>query len=400
MASRFSWQDLTFSAVIAGFVAVLVGYTSSAAIIFQAAEAAGASVAQIGGWLSMLGLGMGVTSIGLSLYYRTPVVTAWSTPGAALLVTSLPGTSINEAIGVFVFATGLILLCGVTGLFAKMMHYIPQALSAAMLGGILLRFGLNAFTSLQSNFALAGSMCLVYLLAKRALPRYAVVLALAAGLIVAGWQGDIALHGQSLTFAAPAFVMPHFTLSSIIGIGIPFFIVTMASQNAPGIATLKAHGYNLPVSPLISWTALTALILAPFGGFTVCIAAITAAICMGEDIHPDPKKRYMAAVAAGVFYLIAGVFGGSIGMMFTALPEVLIHTIAGLALLGTIAGSLYRALENESQRDAAIITFLITASGVTLLGIGSAFWGLAGGVITHLILSIPARKRDKSAGKG
>ncbi len=400
MASRFSWQDLTFSAVIAGFVAVLVGYTSSAAIIFQAAEAAGASVAQIGGWLSMLGLGMGVTSIGLSLYYRTPVVTAWSTPGAALLVTSLPGTSINEAIGVFVFATGLILLCGVTGLFAKMMHYIPQALSAAMLGGILLRFGLNAFTSLQSNFAIAGSMCLVYLLAKRALPRYAVVLALAAGLIVAGWQGDIALHGQSLTFAAPAFVMPHFTLSSIIGIGIPFFIVTMASQNAPGIATLKAHGYNLPVSPLISWTALTALILAPFGGFTVCIAAITAAICMGEDIHPDPKKRYMAAVAAGVFYLIAGVFGGSIGMMFTALPEVLIHTIAGLALLGTIAGSLYRALENESQRDAAIITFLITASGVTLLGIGSAFWGLAGGVITHLILSIPARKRDKSAGKG
>lgn len=400
MASRFSWQDLTFSAVIAGFVAVLVGYTSSAAIIFQAAEAAGASVAQIGGWLSMLGLGMGVTTIGLSLYYRTPVVTAWSTPGAALLVTSLPGTSINEAIGVFVFATGLILLCGVTGLFAKMMHYIPQALSAAMLGGILLRFGLNAFTSLQSNFALAGSMCLVYLLAKRALPRYAVVLALAAGLIVAGWQGDIALHGQSLTFAAPAFVMPHFTLSSIIGIGIPFFIVTMASQNAPGIATLKAHGYNLPVSPLISWTALTALVLAPFGGFTVCIAAITAAICMGEDIHPDPKKRYMAAVAAGVFYLIAGVFGGSIGMMFTALPEVLIHTIAGLALLGTIAGSLYRALENESQRDAAIITFLITASGVTLLGIGSAFWGLAGGVITHLILSIPARRRDKSAGKG
>jgi len=269
-----------------------------------------------------------------------------------------------------------------------------------MLGGILLRFGLNAFTSLQSNFALAGSMCLVYLLAKRALPRYAVVLALAAGLIVAGLLGDIALHGQTLTFAAPEFVMPHFTLSSIIGIGIPFFVVTMASQNAPGIATLKAHGYHLPVSPLITWTALTALVLAPFGGFTVCIAAITAAICMGEDIHPDPKKRYMAAVAAGIFYLIAGVFGGSIGMVFTALPEALIHSIAGLALLGTIAGSLYRALENEKQRDAAIITFLITASGVTLLGIGSAFWGLAGGVITHLILSIPARNRDKSAGKG
>ncbi len=390
MTSRL--KDFTFSAVIAGFVAVMVGYTSSAAIIFQAAEAAGASVAQIGGWLTMLGLGMGVTSIGLSLWYRTPVVTAWSTPGAALLVTSLPGTSINDAIGVFIFATGLILLCGVTGLFARLMQYIPQALSAAMLGGILLRFGLDAFTSLQSNFPLAGAMCLVYLLARRLLPRYAIVLTLAAGLVVAAWQGDIALQGRALTFATPEFVMPHFSLAALLGIGIPFFVVTMASQNAPGIATLKAHGYNLPVSPLISWTALVALILAPFGGFTVCIAAITAAICMGEEVHPDPKKRYMAAVAAGGFYLLAGLFGGSIGMLFTALPAPLIHTIAGLALLGTISGSLHRALAEDSQRDAAIVTFLITASGLSLLGVGSAFWGLVGGVITHFILSYSRKK--------
>ena len=392
MLPRFSLKDVTFSAILAGFVAVLVGYTSSAAIIFQAAEAAGASPLQIGGWLTMLGLGMGLTSIGLSLWYRTPIVTAWSTPGAALLVTSLPGTSMNDAIGVFIFASGLMLLCGVTGLFARLMHYIPQALSAAMLAGILLRFGLNAFTSLQSNFALAGTMCLVYLLARRALPRYAIVLTLAAGLIVAGLQGDISLHGQSLSFAVPEFVTPHFSLSALLGIGIPFFVVTMASQNAPGIATLKAHGYQVPVSPLISWTALTALLLAPFGGFTVCIAAITAAICMGEDIHPDAKKRYMAAVAAGVFYLLAGLFGGSIGLLFTALPTPLIHTIAGLALLGTIAGSLQRALAEESHRDAAVITFLITASGVTLLGVGSAFWGLVGGVIAHWALTFGKQK--------
>ncbi|MFI3310580.1 benzoate/H(+) symporter BenE family transporter [Ewingella allii] len=392
MLPRLSLKDVTFSAILAGFVAVLVGYTSSAAIIFQAAEAAGASPLQIGGWLTMLGLGMGLTSIGLSLWYRTPIVTAWSTPGAALLVTSLPGTSMNDAIGVFIFASGLMLLCSVTGLFARLMHYIPQALSAAMLAGILLRFGLNAFTSLQSNFALAGTMCLVYLLARRALPRYAIVLTLAAGLIVAGLQGDISLHGQSLSFAVPEFVTPHFSLSALLGIGIPFFVVTMASQNAPGIATLKAHGYQVPVSPLISWTALTALLLAPFGGFTFCIAAITAAICMGEDIHPDAKKRYMAAVAAGVFYLLAGLFGGSIGLLFTALPTPLIHTIAGLALLGTIAGSLQRALAEESHRDAAVITFLITASGVTLLGVGSAFWGLVGGVIAHWALTFGKQK--------
>ncbi len=390
MRPSVTLRHLTFPAVVAGFVAVLVGYTSSAAIIFQAAGAAGATVAQTGGWLTMLGLGMGITSLGLSLWYRTPVLTAWSTPGAALLVTSLPGTSLNEAIGVFIFASALILICGVTGLFARLMNYIPQAISAAMLAGILLRFGIDAFAALQVNFALSGTMCLVYLLARRLQPRYAIVLTLLAGLMVALMQGNVHVaHTQSLIM--PEFIPPHFTLSSLLGVGIPFFVVTMASQNAPGIATLKAHGYALPVSPLIAWTGLTALLLAPFGGFTVCIAAITAAICMGPEVHSDPQRRYWAAAAAGVFYLLAGVFGGAISGLFTALPQALIHTIAGLALLGTIAGSLQRALSDEQQRDAAVIAFLITASGVTLLGIGAAFWGLIGGVIAHLIFSLAKR---------
>ncbi|CAE1145697.1 benzoate/H(+) symporter BenE family transporter [Serratia rhizosphaerae] len=378
-------------ALIAGFVAVLVGYTSSAAIIFQAAAVAGASAQQIGGWLSMLGLAMGVSSLGLSWYYRTPILTAWSTPGAALLVTSLPGTSLPEAIGVFIFASGLILLCGVTGLFARLMHIIPPPICAAMLAGILLRFGLDAFGALQSNLPLAGAMCLTYLLARRLLPRYAIVLTLLAGLAVAALQGTIApipLHGA---IAPPEFIAPQFSLSTLLGIGVPFFIVTMASQNAPGIATLSAAGYQVPTSPLISWTALTALLLAPFGGFSVCIAAITAAICMGPDAHPDPKRRYLAAMAAGGFYLLAGLFGGAIGLLLSALPVALIHTIAGLALLGAIGGSLQRALHDERQRDAALITFLITASGITLFGVGAAFWGLVGGVFAHLLLAWPAR---------
>lgn len=388
-------QDWSFSAVIAGFVAVLVGYTSSAAIVFQAAEAAGANLAQIGSWFTMLGFGMGVTGIALSLYYRTPIVTAWSTPGAALLVTSLPGTSLNDAIGVFVFASGLILLSGVTGLFAKMMHYIPQALSAAMLAGILLRFGLDAFVSLQTNLLLAGGMCLTYLIARRLIARYSVILSLCVGLAIAAWQGDIAFHGQAVHFAAPEFIMPHFSWEKLVGIGLPFFVVSMASQNAPGIATLHASGFKVPVSPLITVTALLALILAPFGVYSIGIAAITAAICMGKDVHPDPNKRYTAAVAAGVFYLLAGVMGGSIGTLFTALPAPLIHTVAGLALLGTISGSLYRALTEEKQRDAAIVTFLITASGIQLFGVGSAFWGLIGGVLTHGILSLPEKNQEK-----
>ncbi|BCQ39186.1 MULTISPECIES: benzoate/H(+) symporter BenE family transporter [Erwinia] len=390
MRPPLTLSHLTFPAIVAGFVAVLVGYTSSAAIIFQAAAAAGATASQTGGWLTMLGLAMGLTTLGLSLWYRTPVLTAWSTPGAALLVTSLPGTSLNEAVGVFVFASALIFLCGITGLFARLMNAIPQAISAAMLAGILLRFGVDAFAAIQVNFALSGTMCLVYLLSRRLLPRYAIILTLLAGLGMAALQGNIhATQTQSLVM--PEFIMPHFTLETLLGIGVPFFVVTMASQNAPGIATLKAHGYTLPVSPLIAWTGLVALLLAPFGGFTVCIAAITAAICMGPEVHSDPQRRYWAAAAAGVFYLLAGVFGGAISGLFTALPLALIHTIAGLALLGTIAGSLQRALSDEKQRDAAVITFLITASGLTLLGVGAAFWGLVGGVIAHLVFSLAKR---------
>lgn len=392
MRPAFSLRHLTFPAVVAGFVAVLVGYTSSAAIIFQAAGAAGATAAQTGGWLSMLGLAMSVTSIGLSIYYRAPVLTAWSTPGAALLVTSLPGTPMPETIGVFIFASGLIFLCGVTGLFARLMNHIPQAISAAMLAGILLRFGLDAFASLQPDFTLTASMCLAYLLARRFLPRYAIVLTLLVGLAVAAIKGEIHLSQQPLTFAVPAFIAPHFSWSSLLGIGVPFFIVTMASQNAPGIATLKAAGYPVPVSPLMSWTGLASLLLSPFGGFSVCIAAITAAICMGPDVHPAPQRRYWGAVCAGFFYLLAGLFGGAIGQLFSALPPALIHTLAGLALLGTIAGSLQRALAEDKQRDAAVITFLITASGLSLLGIGAAFWGLVGGIVAHLVFCLPRRQ--------
>ncbi|WP_034944116.1 benzoate/H(+) symporter BenE family transporter [Erwinia oleae] len=393
MLSPPSLRHLTFPAITAGLVAVLVGYASSAALIFQAAEAAGASALQTGGWLTMLGLAMGVTSIGLSLWYRTPVLTAWSTPGAALLATSLPGTSVAEAVGVFIFASALILLCGVTGLFARLMNHIPQAISAAMLAGILLRFGMDAFTSLSLDFPLAGSMCLAWLLCRRYLPRYAVVIALLTGLLAAALSGSIHFSDEPLRFSLPSYTAPHFTFATLLGIGLPFFIVTMASQNAPGIATLRAAGYPTPVSSLMSWTGLAALLLAPFGVFSVCIAAITAAICMGPEVHPDPQRRYWGAVCAGFFYLVAGIFGAAVVQLFNAVPPALIHTLAGLALLGTIAGSLQRALADESQRDAAVITFLITASGLSLLGVGAAFWGVLGGVIAHLALGLPERKK-------
>lgn len=378
---------LPFPTLLAGFVAVLVGYASSAAIIWQAAAAAGADASQIAGWMTALGLGMGVSTLALTLWRKVPILTAWSTPGAALLVTGLQGVTLSQAVGVFIFANALIVLCGVTGIFAKLMKIIPHSLAAAMLAGILLRFGMQAFASLQGNLLLCGSMFAVWLLCKVWLPRFAVVAALLAGGAVAGFSGEVTTSQIAFSFVAPSWIAPEFTPALLLSVGVPFFLVTMASQNAPGFATLQASGYRVPVSPLIVATGGLALLLSPFGVYSICIAAITAAICQSPEAHPDPQKRWLAAAAAGVFYLLAGIFGGSITSLMSALPMAWIQMLAGLALLGTISGSLFQALNQESERDAAVVTFLVTASGVTLGGVGSAFWGLALGGVSYVLLS-------------
>ncbi|CAH6689837.1 benzoate/H(+) symporter BenE family transporter [Klebsiella grimontii] len=378
---------LPFPTLLAGFVAVLVGYASSAAIIWQAAAAAGADASQIAGWMTALGLGMGVSTLALTLWRKVPILTAWSTPGAALLVTGLQGVTLSQAVGVFIFANALIVLCGVTGIFARLMKIIPHSLAAAMLAGILLRFGMQAFASLQGNLLLCGSMFAVWLLCKVWLPRFAVVAALLAGGAVAGFSGEVTTSQIAFSFIAPSWIAPEFTPALLLSVGVPFFLVTMASQNAPGFATLQASGYRVPVSPLIVATGGLALLLSPFGVYSICIAAITAAICQSPEAHPDPQKRWLAAAAAGVFYLLAGIFGGSITSLMSALPMAWIQMLAGLALLGTISGSLFQALNQESERDAAVVTFLVTASGVTLGGVGSAFWGLALGGVSYVLLS-------------
>lgn len=377
--------------VLSGFVAVLVGYASSAAIIWQAAIAAGATTGQIAGWMTALGIAMGVSTLALSVWYRAPILTAWSTPGAALLVTGLQGVTIQDAIGVFIVANALIVLCGVTGLFARLMQIIPHSLASAMLAGILLRFGLQAFNSLNNELLLCGSMLLAWLVLKVVAPRYAVIAAMLVGIAIALLKGDIVTNNIDLSPVIPEFIAPHFSLAHSISIALPFFLVTMASQNAPGIATMKASGYSLPVSPLIIFTGLLALLFSPFGVYSICIAAITAAICQSPDAHPDAQRRWLAAAAAGVFYLLAGVFGGSVTGLMAALPASWVQMLAGLALLGTISGSLYQALIHEAERDAAIVTFLVTASGLTLLGVGSAFWGLIAGGICYAVLRLSRR---------
>lgn len=378
---------LSLSAIVAGFVTVLVGYTNSAVIVFEAARAAGADAATVASWMWALGLGMGLTCIGLSLRYRTPVVTAWSTPGAALLVTSAPGVPLPVLYGAFVATGLLILVAGVTGAFERVMSRVPLSLASGMLAGVLLRFGLDAFGAVRTQPVLVVAMFGSWLLGRRFWPRYSVVGALGVGIALCAWAGTLRATEVPLALATPVFVMPAFSWPALISVTTPLFVVTMASQNIPGVATMRAHGYATPVSPVIAWTGVATTLLAPFGAFGLNLAAITAAICMGREAHEDARKRYMASVAAGAFYVLLGLFGATVGALLAAFPRELVVAIAGLALVGTIANGLATATRDETEREAAIVTFLVTASGLTLWGVGAAFWGLVAGLVVRAAFS-------------
>lgn len=384
-ARRPWWRDLSVSAVVAGFVAVLVGYTSSVAIVFQAAQALGATAAQTASWMWALGLAMGISCIGLSLRWRLPVLTAWCTPGAALIAAT-QGLALPEATGAFIVCALLILAAGMSGLFERVMDKLPIAVAAALLAGVLARFGLDAVLQVRTAPTLVLAMAAAYLAGRRAWPRYAVPGVLVAGIVVAALQGRLqaapvwaALAGG---WATPQWVWPEFRWASIVSLGLPLFIVTMASQNLPGVAAQRAAGYDTPVSPVVTATGAITLVLAPFGCFAINLAAITAAICMSPEAHADAAKRYTAPVVAGIFYTLLGLAGGAVAGLLAAFPRELVAAVAGLALLGTIAGGLAAALKDEHHRDAAIVTFLVTLSGLSMAGIGSAFWGVVAGVVS------------------
>ncbi|HHQ4611124.1 TPA: benzoate/H(+) symporter BenE family transporter [Aeromonas veronii] len=379
--------------LVAGFIAVMVGYTSSVILIIQAATAAGADTAQVASWLWTLGIGMGVSCIGLSLYYRIPILTAWSTPGAALLITTLGNFTLAEAISAFVISSLLITLCGISGWFDRLMKHIPAPLAAAMLAGVLLRFGLDLFKVAPQDPLLLGTLLLAFLLGRHLWPRYTMVLVLGVGMLICSVRGDLQMGTLHWQLASPVWTWPAFSLDALFGIALPLFIVTMTSQNMPGIAILRAHGYQPATSSLISWTGLTGLLLAPFGGYAFNLAAITAAICMGKEVDPDTKRRWPAAVWAGCFYLVTGCFGATVAALFSAFPAALVTCVAGLALLGTIGSSLHSALQQDEAREAALLTFIITASGISLLGIAAACWGLLIGLATYQFQSYRQRNQ-------
>jgi benzoate membrane transport protein len=382
------FRDVNLSAATAGFVAVLVGFTSSVAIVFQAAQAFGATPAQITSWMWALGLGMGLTSAIPSLMLKQPVMIAWSTPGAAVLATAgvAGGFSMAEAVGAFMVCGVLITLAGATGWFERVMNRIPVAIASALLAGVLARFGLQAFAAAQTAVALVVLMLLAYLLGRRLAPRYAVVITLVVGVAHVLATDRFDAGALTLELAMPVFTMPRFTLAALTSLALPLFVVTMASQNLPGVAAIRAAGYHqMPISRIITLTGVATLVLAPFGAFALNLSAITAAICMGPEAHPDPAKRYTATVVSGALYVAIGLVGAAVTGLLIAFPRELVLGIAGIALLGSIGGGLHLALKDDDHREAALITFLVTLSGVVVAGIGSAFWGVVAGALALFV---------------
>ncbi|AZC20445.1 benzoate/H(+) symporter BenE family transporter [Pseudomonas sp. CMR5c] len=379
-------KDLSLSAVVAGLIAVIISYAGPLIIVFQAAREAHMPDDQVSSWIWAISIGSGLTGLLLSWRLKVPVITAWSTPGAALLVSMLPTVSLPQAIGAYIVAALIIAVLGLSGAFDKLMARLPKAIAAAMLAGILFRFGAGLFTSLSLQPVLVLAMLATYLLGKRWSPRYAIPAVLLVGCCIAAALGEFNLGAITLAVAEPIFIAPQWNWQAIVNIGLPLALVTLTGQYVPGMAVMRSSGYTTPARSIVSWTAITSALLAPFGAHGINLAAITAAICTGREAHEEPNKRYIAGIACGLFYLLMGVFGATLASVFGALPKELIAALAGLALFGAISTGLSGAMADDQQREAALITFLVTASGMSFLGLAAAFWGLIFGLVAYFVL--------------
>lgn len=380
-----AFSDQLLNRATAGLVAVIIGFASSIALIYQVVITLGGTPDLVASWILMLGLVMGTTSIGLSYYYKVPVLIAWSTTGAALLISSAQGYNLNEAIGAFMFAALLVFLSGITGWFEKIMNRIPSELACAMLAGVLVTFGIDVFNFMNDMPLVIGLMVLVYFVGKRFFARFAMLSVLIVGMLLAWQFGHVDTSALQWKMSHFTYIAPSFNLQAFISIGLPLYIVTMTSQNLPGIAVLKAHNYKAPISASLNVTGLVNVLCAPFGAYSINLAAITAAICMSDEADKNPDKRYWASIAGGVFYILMALCAATLVGLVASLPQALILALAGIALFGTIANSLQQALTGSQYTEAAIVTFLVTASDLTMFSVGSAFWGIIAGVCTVMI---------------
>jgi len=372
--------------LVAGLVSVIVNYGGTFILVFQAAKVAGLSPGLTASWVWSISIGVGVTGIVLSWTAREPIITAWSTPAAAFLITALATTPYAEAIGAYLLSAAAFVALGLSGYFEKAIRLIPPGIAAGLLAGILLQFGIGAFGGMSIDPVLAGLLIMAYLVLKRLTPRYAVVGILVLGLAFLLIEDRVDLSGLALQLAAPVFTMPAFSLNATLSVALPLFLITLTGQYMPGMLVLRNDGFKTSANPIVTVTGLGSLLMAPFGSHAFNIAAITAAICTGREAHENPDKRYVAAVAAGFFYVLIGLFGATVGALFLAFPKELVLAIAGFALLGTIGSGLAAALSQEAEREPALLTFLVTASGVAFAGVGSPFWGLLAGLAALIVL--------------
>lgn len=385
-SASLHWKDLPHP-VIAGLISVIVNYGGTFILVFQAAKSAGLSPELTASWVWAVSIGVGVTGIVLSWTTREPIITAWSTPAAAFLVTALTTTPYAEAVGAYLISAAAFVLLGFSGWFERVIRLIPPGVTAGLLAGILLQFGIGAFAGVSLDPLLAGLLIVAYLVLKRVSPRYAVVGVLVLGLVFLLFQDRVDVAELRLALAAPVFTVPAFSFNALFSLALPLFLITLTGQYMPGMLVLRNDGFKTSASPIVALTGLGSLLMAPFGSHAFNIAAITAAICTGREAHEQPSMRWVAGVAAGVFYILVGVFGVTLATLFMAFPATFIATLAGLALLGTIGGSLASALAEAKTREAALITFLAAAANIKLLGIGGAFWGLVIGLVAYAILN-------------
>jgi len=380
-------RDFSLSAFAAGFIVVLVGITSSALLVFLSAKSFGVDSIGASSWLGSLCFSMGLLSIVLSLKFKTPILIAWSTPAAAILAAGVGQTTLAEGIGAFLFSATLIFLSGITGFFEKMMDKIPLSLASALLAGVLIHFCIDAFSAFKVQPLLIGIMVCSYVIAKRFFSRYAMLAVLLSGLIISFFTNLLHFETVQLSLTKLHYVSPIFSLHAMLGLGLPIFIVTMTAQNIPGFTIFKSNGYKTSISPILIATGIGNFLIAPFGGFTLNLAAITAAIGMGPEAQENPNKRYIVGLVAGTLYLILGIFAGTVTSLFEAFPKELISGLVGIALLSTTANCLYHAVFHHHEREAAFLTFVITASGISLFGIASPFWGILVGSALMFLFS-------------
>lgn len=388
------------SPTIAAFISVLVNYGGTFILVFQAAKVAGLSPEMTASWIWSISIGVGVTGIWLSYRYREPIITAWSTPGVAFLVSALAVTPYAEAIGAYIISAIAFVLLGLSGMFERFVQLIPPGIASGLLAGILLQFGISAFGGAKVEPLLVIVLFTTYIVLRRFTSRYAIVGILVIGLIYLISMGQVDFSHIKLAFASPVFVTPTFSLHALLGVALPLFIITLTGQYMPGMLVLRNDGFKTSANPILIVTGLGSLLTAPFGSHAFNVAAITAAICTGKDAHEDSRKRYIAGIVCGIFYIIVGIFGVTLAALFLILPATFIATLAGLALLGTIGSSLANALTNPIGRETALITFLATAANVTLLGVGGAFWGLVAGLGAHLLMNVPLLRKQQSINEG